>query len=271
MCAVTRYTSDLYEIVQESRQFDTQLRNSTYRKQLRKRDQTKHLRQYEPFPIERSIPPTMLVFHESRCGSTLISNLLASFSPESSKVYSEAPAPFKALQACEFSETCNPDAQRKLIDDVFYMMGRTHRRNPEQYVFYKMQSKATRYIELVQAALPQPTPWMYAYRDNNHVMMSHFHGSVVDPDSEQVNALGQKKEPVCLERFGSPDQPQLLNKLVSQEHGRTIDSLTREEYCAAHLVRTSFLAFTTRCLWHIKWYTYPFPFSVLSMCFLLVP
>lgn len=232
MCGPTRYTADLYELVQGARAFDDQLRNTTYIKQLKKKERTKHIRQPDPVPIERSIPPTLLVFHESRCGSTLVSNLLASFSTESSKVYSEAPAPLKALQACEFETSCNEDVQQKLIDDVFYMMGRTHRRNPEQYVFYKLQSKAVRYIQLLQDALPQPTPWMYVYRDNNDVMMSHFQGSVIDPKSDDPTI------PECLENFGSQDQPEILKELVEHQ-GLSVASLSKKEYCAAHLVRTT--------------------------------
>ena len=237
MCAITRFTVDLYDIVQNSRAFDSQLRDKNYEKQLRKREQTKHLPQAMPEPKERSISPSMLVFHESRCGSTLVSNLLASFLPESSKVYSEAPAPLKALEACEFTTSCDFETQKKLIDDVFYMMGRTHRHNPEQYVFFKLQSKATRYIQVLEDALPHhDVPWMYIYRDNNHVMMSHLQGSVIDPRLEEKNG------PLCLEQFGSPDQPETLKDLVAA-HGKAVESLTREEYCAAHLVSSGLYLF----------------------------
>jgi hypothetical protein len=37
----------------------------------------------------KNIPPTGVIFHESRCGSTLAANMLASFAPEHTRVYSE--------------------------------------------------------------------------------------------------------------------------------------------------------------------------------------
>lgn len=45
-----------------------------------------------------SIPPTAFIFHESRVGSTLLANLLAT--APGHLVYSEPHLPFLALKAC---------------------------------------------------------------------------------------------------------------------------------------------------------------------------
>lgn len=240
LCQVTKHTTDLYDAVQAAREFDLQLRNATLNHDIWEREQFRHIPQPEAHAIERSIPPTAVVFHESRCGSTLVSNLLAAFDPETTKVYSEAAPPLKALQL-EACPTGKPHCSqhRQLVRDVFYLMGRTQRHmTPEHNIFYKLQSSAVQYVELLEKSLPQPVPWMYLYRDNVPVLMSHFKGSVVDPKSEPTNVLGVKKTPKCLEAYGQSEQPTVLRELV-QAQGRTVQSLSKEEYCAAHLASLS--------------------------------
>ena len=115
LCAVTRHTADLFEVTQSARKWDLHFRNSTLTKRIQKRERQKHVPQPEAEPVERSIPPTALIFHESRCGSTLVSNVLSSFAPDgSSRVYSEAPSPLKALEACSVT---TPSSNRNNPDD----------------------------------------------------------------------------------------------------------------------------------------------------------
>jgi len=296
MCAVTKHTADLYSVTKEARKWDVHFRNITLHKRIQKREKLRHLPQPEAEPMERSIPPTALIFHESRCGSTLVSNILASLTrtadsaaqteddtaPLSSRVYSEAAPPMKALEACPASAAlsaqggCDVLLHHQLIRDVFYMMGRTQlrqraiqtkggRSHDNHYLFYKLQARAVHYLPLLEAAFdPDPLPaWVYLYRDNIHVMQSQFTGSVVDPKSEERNVLGQKKAPKCLDGYPDPNDAQNNNnndeenepkapaqqqyelspkssvqKLVLQKGRRSVDSLKKEEYCAANLVRT---------------------------------
>ncbi len=97
-------------------------------------------------------PPNGVVFHETRCGSTLFANLMASFAPGLSRVYSESPPPPRVLGACPngYGEYCDEGLHHQLIRDVFYMMGR--RPPPEQndesnYLFFKLQSTNAMNIE----------------------------------------------------------------------------------------------------------------------------
>jgi hypothetical protein len=93
-------------------------------------------------------PPTGVVFHETRCGSTLFANILAGLAPGRSRVYSESPPPVKALQACGSNyQYCDEDLHKALIRDVFYIMGRRPLSEEPNYSFFKIQSIGTMSID----------------------------------------------------------------------------------------------------------------------------
>ena len=87
-----------------------------------------------------AMEPSGFIFHESRCGSTLVANALTAMDPEEHRVYSEARPPILAMKICGTSgERCPPHRAAELFQDVIYMMGRT--RDPkETKLFFKMQS-----------------------------------------------------------------------------------------------------------------------------------
>ena len=89
----------------------------------------------------------------------------------------------------------------------------------ETHVFYKIQSIGTKAIPTVTRAFPD-VPWIFVYRDSVETMMSHLKQNA---DTKRAN---------CLRSMGLP--PRALTRLV-EESGRTVDSLTRPEFCAAHL------------------------------------
>lgn len=158
-----------------------------------------------------------VVFHETRCGSTLVANLLAGFSPETNRVYSESGPPVTALRMCDGVATCNAPAHDALVRDVFYMMGRSN--NPrEKHVFFKIQSVGVRSIDVFTRVFSQ-TPWLFVYRDGVEIVMSHLK-SKDQPDA------------VCLRSRNRP--PAMLRDLV-QAAGKELKSLSSTEFCAAHL------------------------------------
>jgi hypothetical protein len=213
MCQGTLHTVDLYETTRKAFAYDS--RNHTFAAT-------------PPKPGQGPVPPTAVVFHESRCGSTLIANVLGASTYSQSRVYSESPPPVAALKACEGEgATCDVGAQSALIQDVFYLMGRTTRPIQPQHVFYKIQSVGVKSIEAFAKAMPN-TPWVFAYRDSIEVMMSHF------KNYQRGNPLSQNFLPVCLRSYGEPNQPALLKEIVEAKE-RTVESLSHEEYCAAHL------------------------------------
>lgn len=217
LCAGTSYTVDLWDVARKAHDYDH--RNHTFAATRPKQGQG-------------PVPPTAVIFHETRCGSTLMANLLASFLPKHTRVYSESAPVITAMQACSTSSRgvgrCDPGAQDALIQDVFYLMGRVTRVERPQYVFYKIQSVGARSIQAFVRAMPK-TPWMFNYRDSTEVMMSHF------KNYQKGNPLSDNFFPVCLRSFGrADDQDPILVDFLAQ-HNTTWDALSKEEYCAAHL------------------------------------
>ena len=212
LCIGTRFTVDLWEVSRKAQSYDW--RNHTFAAT-------------KPAPGQGPVPPTAVVFHQTRCGSTLIANVLAAFMPQHTRVYSEANALIAALKACEFDAPCDPGAQDALVQDVFYMMGRSPGPTLPQYVFYKIQSTGAHAMDVFTRAMPH-VPWIFAYRDPVEIIMSHF------KNYQTGNPLGADFMPNCLRTYGKRAQHPLLVQTV-QSQGRTIPSLTKEEYCAAHL------------------------------------
>ena len=163
-------------------------------------------------------PPRGVVFHESRCGSTLVANSLAAFDPERNRVYSESAPPIAALKVCgEGNSRCTKATAAALLRDVMHMMSRTDDPS-EEHVFLKIQSIGTRFIDVFTEAFPE-TPYIFVYRDPVQVMMSHLDHAHM----EQSNCVRPRSNP-----------PKIVVDLVEQ-HGRSVTDLSHEEYCAAHL------------------------------------
>jgi hypothetical protein len=166
----------------------------------------------------KALPLGGVVFHESRCGSTLVANALSAMNPTTTRVYSESAPPIAALHmVCgETYTSCSLEQAAKVLSDTMYAMSRT-RDLREQHVFFKIQSLGTRNLPVFQAAFPD-TPWIFVYRDPVQVMMSQLKGG-----SKYANCVRPRH---------------LKNVLVSdlvRRHGRRVSELSDEEYCAAHL------------------------------------
>jgi hypothetical protein len=212
LCSATMYEVDLWEVTRQAMDYDNG--NSTAA--------------VAPIAVKpQHAAPTAVVFHQTRCGSTLVANLLAS--TDDSRVYSESPPPVSAFKACDSPRRCDPGAHSQLIQDVFYMMGRGR----EKRVFYKIQSIGVHSIAAFTKAMPD-TPWMFVYRDPVEIMMSHF------KNFQYGKALSKDFMAVCL-RSQNREPHESLVKLV-QALGKTVDELTKEEYCAAHLASLAAVA-----------------------------
>lgn len=114
------------------------------------------------YPSVKSIPLKGVVFHESRCGSTLVANSLQAFAPEKTRVYSESQPPVSALKLCSSSRTCDEQKHIEFIKDVVFLMGRTNDKN-EEFMFFKIQSIGTLNIHKFRNAFPD-IPWIFVYR-----------------------------------------------------------------------------------------------------------
>jgi hypothetical protein len=168
------------------------------------------------------------LFHESRVGSTLIANILASL--PNARVYSESRPPVMALTY--MCQNQSLDCTHDLVTDVVYIMRRVSRHNPAQYMFWKFQSAATWQLETFERALPN-VPWIFVYRDPVQVMVSHFQDS-----------QNRKGPPKCAQRQRNRPPP-IVVKLLERSFGDDELSMNRgnklaravsvEQYCAAHL------------------------------------
>ena len=232
LCPGTTISVDLWDIVQQMRKYDELDGNTTNVSNNKQKVQV--------------VPkPTAVIFHESKSGSSVISNALSVFAmPHHTRVYAEATSPVTALDACELHSTlprrCTKESHVALIRDVFYVMGRVSRTNnpsQPQYIFHKVHSSAVQSIDAFVAAMPT-TPWVFAYRNSVEVLMSHF-AQYMKPSesSSQFSLLSSSYDNAeCLKNYGKPDsqQPPLVVELVLSAQ-KQLSQLTREEYCAAHI------------------------------------
>ena len=161
---------------------------------------------------------TGVVFHESRCGSTLVANALTAMNPKENRVYSESAPPITALKSIcgEKYQSCSVHQAAQILADTIYLMSRSN--DPqEKRVFFKIQSVGALNIEVFQNAFPR-TPWIFVYRDPVQVMMSQL-------------KMGAKYAN-CVRGRGRPNQ--LVTELAHAKDLR-VRELTDEQFCAAHL------------------------------------
>ncbi|HEX8088949.1 MAG TPA: sulfotransferase family protein, partial [Blastocatellia bacterium] len=116
------------------------------------------------------LPPTGFIFHLSRCGSTLISQMLAAL--PRNVVISEAPPVDAVLRAhCRARDVT--DAKRaNWLRWMISAIGQ--RRSSEQkYLFIKFDSWSLLSMRNIRQAFPD-VPWVFAYRDPVEVLVSQI-------------------------------------------------------------------------------------------------
>jgi hypothetical protein len=152
--------------------------------------------------------PDGFVFHQSRCGSTLVARMLGAL-PRSTSL-SEAP-PIDAMlqlgQAAAWSEARRAAALRAVVGAY----GRRAERRGGPF-FVKLDSWHTLALPAFRAAFPA-TPWVFLYRDPVEILVSQ------------------------MRHRGAQTVPELVPPAVyGLQAGR---SAPREDYCARVLARTA--------------------------------
>jgi len=136
----------------------------------------------------RAPDPTGFIFHMSRCGSTLVSQMLAS-QPQSI-VLSEAP-PIAAVLETKYRAVDVSEEQRLLW--LQWLIGAmAHRRTAaEQHVFIKFDCWHTLDLPLIRRAFPR-VPWIFLYREPVEVLMSQLkqRGSCLVPGIVSPSRFG---------------------------------------------------------------------------------
>ena len=145
--------------------------------------------------------PSGFVFHMSRCGSTLVSQMFAALA--SNIVISEAPPIDSVLRSGKSDDR---------VEQLRWLISAYGRQRfpGESRLFVKFDSWSLIELGVIQEAFPD-TPWIFLYRDPIEVLVSQ----VRQPGIQMV--------------------PGLVDGLVESE--QDVLSLSREEYCSRVLER----------------------------------
>lgn len=116
-----------------------------------------------------AVPPRGFIFHLSRCGSTLVSQMLAAVPRH--VVISEAPVIDDVLQTGWTSEPVPPAARIQLLRLIVHALGQ-RRFLEERDLFIKFDAWHTLDLPLIQEAFPE-VPWIFVYREPEEILVSH--------------------------------------------------------------------------------------------------
>jgi hypothetical protein len=116
--------------------------------------------------IRPGLKPTGFIFHTSRCGSTLISQLLSS--APGAVVISEAPPIDSLLRG---GPKLTEEQRSVWVEWLIGALGQPRSGNETRY-FIKLDCWHAAYLPILRRALPD-VPWIFLYRDPVEVLASH--------------------------------------------------------------------------------------------------
>jgi hypothetical protein len=165
--------------------------------------------------LHQPLRPSGFIFHMSRCGSTLVSQMLAA-SP-GNLVVSEAPAIDAVIRAKQVQPDLDEDRQVQWLRWMIGALGqlRAHERN----YLIKLDCWHTMQLPLFARAFPD-VPWVFLYRDPVEVLVSqlrkpgmHMVPGMLDPNLFPLDA-GQYT--YDRERHGARVLAQICSPLIQQ-------------------------------------------------------
>lgn len=151
----------------------------------------------------RRLQPSGFIFHWSRCGSTLLAQMLAAL--PRNIVISEPPP----LNDLLFGNSNSPDITRtqwiRWVRSLVLALGQAH--HDESHYFVKFDSWHALDAPLIMEAFPE-VPWVFLYRDPAEIMVSHRRrrGSHLVPGTVDRRRLGMNSdriERMSLDEFGA--------------------------------------------------------------------
>jgi hypothetical protein len=116
------------------------------------------------------IPPTGFIFHMSRCGSTLIAQMLAA--SDGNVVISEGWALDSVIDADAWQPGVTAADRRRWLRAMIPALAQP-RLGTERRFFIKFDARHATDLPLIQSAFPG-VPWVFVYRDPVEVLVSHF-------------------------------------------------------------------------------------------------
>ena len=145
-------------------------------------------------------PPAGFIFHASRCGSTLVAQMLASIARN--RVLSE-PDILDSLLAAARRSSLTGDRTLRLLRGIVGALGRPPRQ-PERSYFVKFSSAAILAMPLIRRAFPD-VPWVFLYRDPLEILGAQLHvtGDRLPPGLAQAGLLDG--DPAEFERMPPAD------------------------------------------------------------------
>ncbi|RYX86238.1 hypothetical protein EON83_03170 [bacterium] len=115
------------------------------------------------------LKPSGLIFHLSRCGSTLLSQMLAA--SEKNLVVSEAVPLDVALRARSFDAALSEREADVLFGGMASVLGRPRRESEERF-FLKLDAWHMLEWRRIAALFPD-VPWVFVWRDPVEILVSH--------------------------------------------------------------------------------------------------
>ena len=118
----------------------------------------------------RGLPPQGFVFHMSRCGSTLLSQVLARV--ESNIVLSEPPPVDSILRGHQRNPALTADRRAEELRWILSALGQ-QRHPAEERIFVKFDCWSVAELPAIRLAFPD-VPWIFVYRDPLEVLASQL-------------------------------------------------------------------------------------------------
>jgi hypothetical protein len=137
------------------------------------------------------LQPSGFIFHMSRCGSTLLTQMLAA--PPSNIVVSEADPIDAVVQAHLRRPDLSQDRQARWLASIIGALGQK-RRGDERAYLIKLDSWHSQDLPLFRRAFPA-VPWLFLYRDPVEVLVSHLRipGTQMLPDGVGAKLYGLER------------------------------------------------------------------------------
>jgi hypothetical protein len=150
------------------------------------------------------LPPSGFIFHMSRCGSTLVAQILAA--TPGSIVISESPPVDSIVRARLRNSSLAEESQIRWLQWMLGALGQP-RTGDEKYFFVKFDAWNVLDLSLIRRAFPN-VPWIFLYRDPIEVLVSQ---------------LGHR---------GAHMVPGVIDPILFGMDMKTATSVCPEEYCA---------------------------------------
>jgi hypothetical protein len=114
------------------------------------------------------IPPSGFIFHWSRCGSTLVTQMLAA--SDANIVVSEAACVEELVWAGAWRRGLDAETLARWLRALIGALGQPRRGSETRY-FVKFDALQTIALPLIRLAFPE-TPWIFVYRDPVEILVS---------------------------------------------------------------------------------------------------